>query len=222
MNDDPEITITKSVRSSISIQIKPDGSVLVKAPVFMSTSAIHKFIEERQDWLDKHRKKILDRPKASKKIYKNGEHFMYLGNTVNLKIENVPTIRTQGNTLLFPEFLSFRIETELNNWFIKQAREVITERVKANAATMNTSYKSIAFSDTTSKWGSCTHDNRLQFCWRLIMAPLLVINYVVIHELAHTTHKNHSEDFWRKVRAYNPSYKQQIKWLKTNGELLSL
>ncbi len=73
---------------------------------------------------------------------------------------------------------------------------------------------------TKSQWGSCTHDNKLQFSWRLIMTPITVLNYVVIHELAHTTQKNHSRAFWDVVRRHCPSYNRQRKWLKEHGNSL--
>ncbi len=222
MPHDSSIQIIRSMRRSISIKINPDGSVVVHAPVFMSMGAIHSFIDDKQDWIDKHQKKIVSRPKIVKKQYQQGEEFLYLGNKVVLTIGKYSEIHVQGDKLFFPEFLQFRIKTELEKWFVARAKEIITDRLKANAATMNVSYKSLTFSDTSSKWGSCTHDNRLQFCWRLIMSPILVINYVVIHELSHTIEKNHSEDFWTIVRKYNPSYKQQIKWLKIHGETLTL
>lgn len=87
---------------------------------------------------------------------------------------------------------------------------------------MNTKYKSIRFSDTFSKWGTCFPDNSLQSNWRLIMTPITVINYVVVHELAHTTEKNHGSRFWNKVSLYTPAYKQHRKWLDKNKHLLSV
>jgi predicted metal-dependent hydrolase len=220
MQQDPTIRIIRSVRRSISIQIRPDASVIVRAPVFVPMGIINRFIEEKKDWIELQKSKLTVRPKPDAKRYTNGEKLLYLGNPVTLAIGDHQSIQVTHSQLQFPKFLEFRIKEELSVWYISQARQLITERVVYNAKLMNVSYKNISFSDTKSKWGSCTHDNRLQFCWRLIMAPILVINYVVIHELAHTVEKNHSDDFWRKVRAYNPSYKQQIKWLKVHGELL--
>ena len=122
--------------------------------------------------------------------------------------------------LFYPQAIKFRIKKEIEQWYIAQAKEIITREVKRYAKEMNTTYTDLTFSDTKSQWGRCTHDNRLQFSWRLVMTPLLVLRYVVVHELAHTFEKNHSYLFWSKVRSVNPSYKQQIKWLKENGNTL--
>jgi predicted metal-dependent hydrolase len=87
---------------------------------------------------------------------------------------------------------------------------------------MNATHSGLMFSDTKSKWGTCMHDNRLQFNWRLVMAPRMVLDYVVIHELAHTKEKNHGRNFWAKVRAFTPAYRQHRKWLTDNAHLLTV
>jgi predicted metal-dependent hydrolase len=128
----------------------------------------------------------------------------------------------QGDMILFPKAAVFRVQKELTAWYIRQAREIISQQVEFYAKRMNASYTDLTFSDTKSQWGRCTHENKLQFSWRLVMAPLLVINYVVVHELVHTIEKNHSRSFWSKVRFHNPSYRQQIKWLAANGHALKV
>lgn len=131
-----------------------------------------------------------------------------------------PEIAIRGNTLLFPQPALFRAQKELTGWYVREARAIITKRVQFYAKQMHTSYLDLTFSDTRSQWGSCSSDNKLQFSWRLIMAPLLVIDYVVIHELAHTKEKNHSWAFWSKVRYFKPTYRLQKQWLDSNGVLL--
>jgi len=139
-----------------------------------------------------------------------------------LKVGNYKNIHIDPPTdgLNFPNFLIFRAKKELDSWYIKQAKEIITKRVEHYSKIMQTSYKNISFSDTKSKWGSCGPDNALQFNWRLIMAPPLVTDYVIVHELAHTIEKNHSRDFWKKVELYKPAYRQYRKWLETNSHRL--
>ncbi len=213
-----EVTIIRSDRRTISLRIEPDGSLILKAPQYVSEKQINTFIKERQDWIEKHLAKMKKRVVQARK---EGE-YLFLGQTLTLQPGNYLHMTVEKEKLLFPQALLFRKEKELTAWYIKQAKEIITRQVEKYAAEMNTSVTNISFSDTKSKWGSCTHDNRLQFNWRLVMAPLLVIRYVVIHELAHTMEKNHNQFFWMKVRNYNPSYKQQIKWLKDYGHTLTI
>jgi predicted metal-dependent hydrolase len=212
-----DIKIVKSHRRTIALHIEPDGTVVVKAPKLMFDFQIRQFVASHKDWIDKH---------VEKRHYASHSReqgtYLYLGKTLQLDVGNYLHIAVKGDVLQFPEALVFRKEKELHDWYIRQAREIITTQTEYYAQRMKTSYKEITFSDTRSQWGRCTHDNRLQFNWRLVMAPLMVINYVVIHELSHTMEKNHTQMFWMKVRSQNPSYRQQIKWLKDHGASLRI
>lgn len=194
------------------MQIEHDGTVVVKAPKLMFDFQVRHFIAAHKDWIEKNVEK---RRKALS--IKSKDEYFFLGQTLKLTPGKCIGIEVKNDKLLFPEALLFRKEKEIGNWYIRQAREIISRQTKLYSEKMKTSYKEITFSDTKSQWGRCTHDNRLQFNWRLVMAPLLVINYVVIHELAHTLEKNHTQMFWMKVRGQTPSYRQQIKWLKEHG-----
>lgn len=220
MTNRENIKIIKSFRSSIAMQIGPDGIVTVKAPRGMPNFFIERFIEDHADWIEKHKKALVKRPKTNKKKFVHGETFIYLGKSYQLHIGPHKALSIDGDKILYPEFLKFRIQKELLEWYQKQAREIIKGLVNEHAQIMGVSYSELYFSDTSSKWGSCSFDNKLQFNWRLIMAPQLVIRYVVIHELVHTVVKNHSRAFWSKVGVYNPSYRQQRKWLHDHGHTL--
>jgi predicted metal-dependent hydrolase len=211
--------IIRSHRRTLALQILPDHTLVVKAPALMPKIFIDRFIRDNSEWIEK-RQKLIENRKVIKRQYSQGESFWFLGKEYKLKIGNYQEIGLQGENLRFPSFLQFRIQKELSSWYINQGRKTITEQVEKYAKEMGAKYISLTFSDTRSKWGSCTSDNRLFFSWRLVMAPLLVLNYVVVHELAHTKEKNHSRAFWSKVRLYNPSYRQQIKWLKEYGDSL--
>lgn len=214
-----DIKIIRSNRRSLSLHILRDGTIEVKAPFFMPGFMIRQFVEKNSDWVEK-KKQLVQNPMSLPKTYTHGETFFYLGNAYSLDIGDYTSISIKEDKLLFPKALLFRAKKELEYWYIRQAKEIITSQVQRYAEEMKTSYIAITFSDTKSQWGRCTHDNRLQFSWRLVMAPLLVLNYVVVHELAHTKEKNHSYLFWSIVRGVTPSYKQQIKWLKTHGTTL--
>jgi predicted metal-dependent hydrolase len=211
--------IIRSNRKTLALQVLPNATLVVKAPLFLPKFLIDRFVQKNLEWI-KRKTEVVKRTKITKKEYKEGEEFLYLGVPYKLKIGNYKIMEFKDGELLFPNFLVFRIQKELSTWYINRSKKLITQEVEYYAKEMKTSFKELRFSDTRSKWGSCTHDNRLQFSWRLIMAPLLVLKYVIIHELAHTFEKNHSRAFWSKVRLYNPSYKQQIKWLKAKGRSL--
>src|SRR3990167_6652047 len=185
MVDPKEIKIVRSNRRSIVMQLEPDGTILVKAPTLMPKFLINNFIKRNNGWIKKRIGAIRQNAPKTKKFI-SGELFTYLGNDYPLEVGNYTKVEIKNGKLLFPQALLFRAKVELQNWYIKQAKNFIAAQVEYYANEMSASYANITFSDTRSKWGSCTHDNRLQFNHRLIMAPLLVVRYVIIHELAHT------------------------------------
>lgn len=221
MIDVSDIKIVRSSRRTMALHLLPDGTIEVRAPSLMPKFFINDFIKKNSDWIEKRMGKVQKNKKKNRE-YITGEKFLYLGQEYELTLGNYVRIETRGEKLLFPLGLKFRAKKELENWYKKKASDFIASQTEHYVKEMNTSYTSLHFSDTSSKWGSCTHDNRLQFNWRLIMAPLLVVRYVIIHELAHTLEKNHSHKFWGRVSAFNPSYKQQIKWLKMHGDELHI
>lgn len=214
MPDYPDYSIVRSSRRSLSIQILPHGQVIVKAPRLLPTFLIKRFVEQKKEWIQKH---LQNKPQIrAQKHYVEGETFLFMGKSYSLHLGNFEKIFL-GGTLNFPLALRFRAQKELSVWYFREAKKTISQRVEMYAKIMNTSYRKIMFSDTSSKWGSCSPDNSLQFNWRLIMAPLIVIDYVVVHELAHTMEKNHGRDFWVIVRKYKPAYRQYVKWLRDNA-----
>lgn len=215
-----ETKIIRSNRRSLAMKILPDSTLVVKAPFLLPKFMIDKFIRDNWDWVEKHQAK--QKIKAVKKKYEDGETFLFLGEKLTLKIGDYVNILYRENELLIPKFMEFRIEKEIKEWLIKQSKKIILGQLAKYAKEMDVKHGQIMFSDTQSKWGTCFADNRLQFNFRLVMAPIFVINYVIVHELSHTIEKNHSYKFWSIVRKFNPSYRQQIKWLKLNGESLKL
>lgn len=215
----PQIKIVRARRMSISIEITKQGEVIVKAPVLAPKFLIDRFINEKKDWIEKSLAKVSTHvPK--KRLYQEGEEFLFLGNFYSLHFYTGIEIIAKDHTLYFPKALEFRIKKELENWYRKKAQEIIFERVAHWAEVMKATYKDIFLSDTSSKWGTCFADNTLQFNYRLIMAPLMVLDYVIIHELTHTTEKHHQDSFWRRVRLFTPAYKQHRKWLDQHEGLL--
>lgn len=219
MSNLPPPKVIRSVRKTMSLHISSQGELIVKVPFFMPENMINRFIREKEDWIFKALQKVKNST-VQPKTYQEGEKFLYLGDIYKLHIGDFKEISI-SSTLNVPSFMIFRARKELTNWYMREAKKLITAQVERFSTQMSTEYKSIRFSDTSSKWGSCFPDNSLQFNWRLILAPLMVINYVVIHELAHTIEKNHGRRFWNKVDQYTPAYKQHSKWLKNNRHWLA-
>ncbi|OGC05763.1 hypothetical protein A3H38_03935 [candidate division WOR-1 bacterium RIFCSPLOWO2_02_FULL_46_20] len=103
----------------------------------------------------------------------------------------------------------------------EQACSTIIKRVDHYCVTTGLKYRKFSLSRARRRWGSCSQSGNVRFNWRLILVPLPVIDYVVVHELMHLVVKNHSKKFWRKVSEIMPNYRVHRKWLRENGQLLS-
>jgi predicted metal-dependent hydrolase len=219
--DISQIQIKRSARKNLSIKIGTDGAVIVSAPRFFPEFMIRRFVASQKQWIEKQLEKVKLPKRTQKNGIGEGDIFLLFGQEYTLQYASLTELQWHDGTLMAPRAYAIRIQKELTAFYTKKAREVIKKAVERTAQEMKTEYQDIYFSDTSSKWGSCSHDNILQFNWRLVMAPMMVIQYVVVHELAHTIEKNHSKAFWDIVGRYMPSYKQQRKWLKTHGSLLA-
>jgi len=220
-----EIKINKLIRSkrkTLALEISHDGSLIVRAPAKASIDAINVFINKKQSWIRNKQEFARQRyQKALPKEFVNGEGFFYLGKTYKLWIvsnADVP-LAFKDEFLLSRDHLNNAMEIMLN-WYKDQARSMILERVKLYSYISGIAYNKFNITNARTRWGSCSAKGNMNFSWRLIMAPLRVIDYVVAHELAHQEVKNHSRKFWDKVNTIFPDYEQCRRWLKENGHLL--
>jgi predicted metal-dependent hydrolase len=111
-------------------------------------------------------------------------------------------------------------EDALREWYVDKAKEKIIPRVKYHARQLGVNVNEIKIVDNRYRWGSCTLNNNVNVSWRLIKAPMFVIDYVIIHELAHLIEANHTPRFWNIVHAQNPMMEKAKAWLKEHGQLL--
>jgi hypothetical protein len=158
------------------------------------------------------------------KTYSQGELFYYLGESIPLSIvpSGSPALRLEGGRFLLARPYQGRAAEVFAAWYRRQARQVIGERLAAWAGEHGLVYGSLRITSAQRRWGSCGPKGTLNFSWRLVMAPPEVIDYVIIHELAHLEIRNHSPLFWQRVAQMMPDYKRQVAWLKANGRKLSL
>lgn len=183
--------------------IKDDGGLLVRAPNGTRIEYINKFVEEKQSWILKHKKlmnEFLKKKKTNKFI--NNEGVLVLGK------------RT------IPNALDLRDYDLVKAWMKKKAKNIIEKRVEEFCEEFDLRHSGLRISDAKRRWGSCGSKNNLNFTWRLIMAPSKVVDYVIIHEIAHIKHKNHSKRFWRLVESMMPDYEKHDKWLEEHRYLL--
>ncbi|MDI6604508.1 MAG: SprT family zinc-dependent metalloprotease [Thermoanaerobacteraceae bacterium] len=215
--------IMRSKRKTIALQITDNATLIVRVPFGIDEKRIWEVIQKHSNWIENKKKEIEERdPKALKKEFVNGEGFLYLGRYYKLHIvenQDVP-LKFDNGFYLSRDFLDKAKEVFID-WYKKAAYEKISERVKWYAQKSNLKYSKINITNAKKRWGSCSSNGNLNFSLRLIMAPISVIDYVVVHELAHLEEKNHGKNFWIKVRMLMPDYKKHEDWLKKNGYLLN-
>jgi predicted metal-dependent hydrolase len=217
---------SKKRRKTISLHIKEDGKIIIYTPFRTPKWEIERFIEEKQSWIVEKISETEKRIKEGEKTFLPGEKFLYLGEWYPLEIEESAN-KKPPLTLAFGRFIldhNHRAEARdlFCNWYKKEAKEKITERVGHYSDRFQLFPEGIRITSARSRWGSCSRDNRLSFSWRIIMASLTVIDYVLIHELVHIREKNHSHKFWNHLETVLPDYRKQKSWLRENGHLLQL
>jgi len=193
-----------------------EGGALVTLPSRVSEREGLLMVEEKADWIFR---KLDNLPPRT--LFKNGAQIPYLGwdhiichdpdqKEIAIRTEN--EIRMAGR----PEHLSRRLE----DWLRREAKAVIQPKAVKMAAKSNKPIGRVTIRDTKTRWGSCAPNGNLSFCWRLIMCPEWVINYVVAHEVAHLSHMNHSKEFWQTVSSLDVATESARTWLKQNAQRL--
>jgi predicted metal-dependent hydrolase len=186
------------------------------------------FLSHHSDWVLAQLKRI-DKQKARTTLPPLLENsLLYQGRTTPVK--HVPDASLHSRAVAEYTGRSIRVRVPLHSritplkvaeaWMRQQARPMIEKRVVAWAATLHVSPRRITIRDQRTRWGSCSSSGTLSFNWRLIMPPQEIMDYVIVHELAHMLEPNHSRQFWLIVARYCPDYKKHRVWLRRNASLL--
>ncbi len=214
--------IIRSRRKTIALIIDPDGNLTVRAPIGVSPMLIDRFVRDKSEWIQKNQAVARSR-KLKVHQYLPGELFYYLGKGYPLEYRE-----KQEKLLVLERSFMMNVNARqhpaeiFKNWYKAEAKRIFTERTAFLGHKFGLTYNQIRITSARTRWGSCSSKMNLSFSWRLVMAPLASIDYVIIHELIHVEHPNHSKRFWERVRSIEPDYKSHRSWLKQNGNQLML
>jgi predicted metal-dependent hydrolase len=215
------IEISQIIRSkgkTLTIIVKNDGFVIVRAPMRTPGIAIRMFVEQHSAWVEKKQAQIRSAMVTRPKQYAAGEIFLFLGKSYPLEI-----VKCQKKDLVLVEGFKLaesavdRAAIVFESWYRDQAKEILQERVDFYANRYGFEYQGIKITSARTRWGSCSFRGSLNFSWRLILAPMEQVDYVVVHELVHIVHHNHSKRFWKKVERIMPDFKQRKTWLREHA-----
>ncbi|MDQ1278206.1 MAG: hypothetical protein QG555_1248 [Thermodesulfobacteriota bacterium] len=197
-------------KKTLSLTVKPGGMVVIQAPYPVPRAEIDGFFRRKLPWI---------RQKLSTLALFLGVAYPVIINGINL---NGDQLNFDGSRFILSPAAAAAGKESLRTWYRQAAASLLPDRVRAYEGIMDCNSHAVRISAARSRWGSCSADNRLAFSWRLMMAPLSVIDYVVVHELAHVREKNHSPRFWSLVGETCPDYKDRRRWLRSAGAGLML
>ena len=208
--------IIKSKRKTLSLSINENAELIVRAPNQISNKRIEEFIIEKSKWINKNKNLMQSR---INEMNDSDSDYLFLGNIYPLiKVNEDPNkIDFNGTEFITSIENKDKFKSSLKSWYKIKFKEIAIPRLNYFSDKYNLKINQVRFKNQKTLWGSCSSKNNINLNYLLVMAPMIVIDYVIIHELVHTVHKNHSENFWNAVEAIMPDYKKAKKWLNKNG-----
>jgi hypothetical protein len=215
--------VIRSKRKTVGLYVESDGRLIVRAPRGVPRAFIDAFVQEKEAWIREKQALARQMAKQSRpRQFVDGENFLFLGESYPLQI-----VDHQAKPLVFDAGFHLRRDAQpqavahFEAWYRGQARKLISERVAWYAQQHGFHYKKIRIGAARTRWGSSSTTGTLSFTWRLIMAPLDMIDYVVVHELVHTRVRNHSPAYWQALAEIMPDYKSRLDWFYKHGHTLA-
>lgn len=221
-------------KRSLGLTVHVSGRLRVSAPKSVSLKRIAEFVESQKDWVEENLAKYAElRRSYPKKQIVEGEAFPFMGRPLTLSFEKAAgktkySVRVREERLVIEipekEWDSFdrsvvhrELRPLLVKFYQKAGRELLTLRLERYARAMSLRPSGVSFRAQKTRWGSCSSKGRISLNWRLIFAPLEVIDYVCVHELAHLECYDHSPAFWRLVGTQITDYKTHRRWLREHA-----
>jgi len=224
---DIEYTLKRSRRKTASIYIERDGKVSILVPEKLTISKVEELIENRRKWIYRNRAewRVLNITRVVRR-YVNGEGFLYLGRSYRLKL-----VREQKEAVMLKDgYFCLRSDNgkspdgdiAFKEFYRQKGKQRIDDRVEYYQAKMGVRPKMVRIIDLKNRWASCSSGDNLNFHWKCMMAPLTVLDYIIVHELAHLIKPNHTEAFWNEVDKVMPDYRERMAWLRRYGAAMNL
>lgn len=215
-------SLKKSNRKTASIYIERDGSVSVLVPKTLKKSDVEELIEKKRKWIYRNLAEWQDMNAARiRRHYVSGEGFLYLGRSYRLKlVDDQPerlSLRGGYFCLLSKDGKLQKPDAAFKSFYKSKGQEKISNRVKFYSDRMGVDPAGVRVLELKNRWASCTPEGRLNFHWKCMMALPTIIDYIVVHELAHLQYLNHTKAFWNQVDKVLPDYRERKQWLKVHG-----
>lgn len=224
---DIRYTLKRSSRKTASIYVERDGQITLIAPEELSGRQIEKVLEEKRRWIYKNLAEWHDlNATRIERQFVNGEGFLYLGRSYRLKLvpkQDEPLLLKDGYFCLRTDLRpAAKAAAAFRDFYRDRGLVRINERVAYFQARMAVEPKSVKILDLKHRWASWTPGGNLNFHWKCMMSPAKILDYIVVHELAHLIYPNHSAKFWNEVDKLLPDYSERKEWLRVHGAGMDL
>jgi hypothetical protein len=215
-------------RKTAALHMDPQQGLVVITPSAWKREQVEELLERKIRWILEKRQKMTDiNERQPIPVFHEGAMFLLGGQWHPMQLSESPHSRSH---LHFDEGGFYLVkgqdaqEEDLRqvfiSWYKSAGQRLVEERIVSLAPSIAGMPKLAKVKEQKKRWGSCTHDNQVLFNWRLVMAPLPVLDSIVVHELCHMIHKDHSRAFWALVHAHDPDYKTSKDWLAHWGRQL--
>ncbi len=214
--------VVRRKRSTMEIQMQPDGSLRVLTPKGLGKDGVQKVLREKEDWIIKKLLEEKRRKPAQVPVFEEGEEHYGFGCLKPLRFIPEPgsgkaQVRLTGKGFMVTgqDFSQASMKKVLEHWYRRQTEKRVNFFVKKYRNTLPRP-TAVQIKTQRKRWGSCNHKGKVMFNWKLSMAPAWVLEYIVVHELCHIEEFNHSKNFWALVRKTYPASEEATRWLKEN------
>ena len=216
-----EYTLIRSSRKTLALNIDRDGRLIVRAPYRLSVERIEQFIAEKTDWIEKHTAAANLRTEQKNERLNVPPKELPLFGRLCPVVNEKPYGYTDG-VFYLPEGMTLEsLVPYLHKLYTRIAKEALVPRVQTLSEQTGLMITAVKINSAKTRWGSCSVAKSVNLSHRLIAADPKLIDYVIIHELCHTVHMDHSHDFYRLVENFLPDYKEREKGLKEVSRLLT-
>ena len=211
--------LVRSNRKTLALTVDRDGRLTVRAPLHLPVSQIEAFVMQKQEWIEKTQARLKSLPpRATRLTLREGESLPYLGRTLSLHLAAVRRVACQDGQLMVPQ--NAQSLAPVVCWLEDQARHELQIRTRAQSQALGLTPGTLRLSRAHGRWGSMSTRGTISLNRSLIFCPPEVIDYVIVHELCHIAHPNHSAAFWARVAKHCPNYRALRDWLKTHSSLI--
>lgn len=212
--------LQRQKRRTLTVTVTDDGRVVARAPLLLPKVAVDRFVAEKADWIQSRVAAAKSRPAYA---FADGDLLPFAGGTLRLIVSAGARRASYSNgALTLPDGTRDARRAAVVRFYKRAARQVFLARTQSLAAVMGVSPGPLRVSDARTRWGSCGKDDSVNLCWRLLLAPPPILDYVIVHELAHTVRRDHSKAFWAIVSRFVPDWKQKRRWLTDHRMELTL